>query len=125
LINQINVKTKEILQEINKNINSKSKDNENALNELRQKQIEKIDQVKDLNSNRLSNREKFNEEEFEKKWSHVINNASLKYQQKIDQIKEEIILFDCVFLESNDVLNGLFLWITAWFYNQKNLEVLK
>ena len=41
------------------------------------------------------------------------------------QIKEELILIDCVLLEQPKSLNCLDLWITSWFYNQDNLNFLK
>ena len=52
----------------------------------------------------------------------------MDYEQKKDQIKdnENLIHFDCVLLEEQkNNENGFDLWITSWFYNQKNLEFLK
>ena len=121
LINRIDVKTEELLQEAIQNESNKSK-RINDLNELRKKQIEKIKQVKELNMKLF---EHFNEDEYEMKWSELINNNSIVYEQKIDRIMEKIISVDCVLLEENKVLNGLDLWITNWFNNSKNLEILK
>ena len=121
LINRIDVKTEELLQEAIQNESNNSK-RINDLNELREKQIEKIKQVKELNMKLF---EHFNEDEYGMEWSELINNNSIVYEQNIDRIMEKIISVDCVLLEENKVLNGLDLWITNWFHNSKNLEILK
>ena len=90
------------------------------INEAREKQIEKIKEIKQLNLSHLA--QKFNEDEYREKWSHVIDDPSLEYKHKIDKIKEELILYDCVLLENPEIY---ILWITSWFHNQKNLEFLK
>ena len=90
------------------------------INEAREKQIEKIKEIKQLNLSHLA--QKFNEDEYRQKWSHVIDDPSLEYKHKIDKIKEELILYDCVLLENPEIY---ILWITSWFHNQKNLEFLK
>ena len=92
------------------------------MNELREKQIEKIKQVKELNMKLF---EHFNEDVYEIEWSELINYSSIDYEQKTDRIKEKIISIDCVLLEESKVMNGFDLWITNWFYNLKNLEILK
>ncbi len=90
------------------------------INEAREKQIEKIKEIKQLNLTYLA--QKFNEDEYREKWSHVIDDPSLEYKHKIDKIKEELILNDCVLLENPEVY---ILCITSWFHNQKNLEFLR
>ena len=69
--------------------------------------------------------EHFNEDEYGMEWSELINNNSIDYEQNFDRIMEKIISIDCVLLEESKVLNGLNLWITNWFYNSKNLDILK
>ena len=121
LINRIDVRTEELLQDLVKSETS-SKEKYNDLNDLRGKQIKEIEQIKEINLKSFGN---FNEEEFQKKWLELINDNSIKYEQKMDRIKEEIIVADCVLLEESKVTNGLNLWITDWFHNEKNLEILK
>ena len=118
LISRIDIKTEELLKELQATITQKSKE----LNDLREKQIKQIQEAKELN---LKSFEQFKQEEYERKWSTLIHATPLNHEQKIDQIKEEIISVDCVLLEQGQVLNGLNLWITKWFHNSKNLEVLK
>ena len=76
-----------------------------------------------LNLNHLS--QKFNEDEFRQKWYHVIDDKSMEYEHKIDKIKEELILSDCVLLENQSLLNGFDLLNTSWYHNQNDLEFLK
>ena len=120
LINQIDVQTETLLE--NQILSKKSR---NCLNETREKQIENIKEIEQINLNHLPS--KIDVDKYEQKWLHILNNDSMDYQQKIDQIKEEddLIHFDCVLLEQKKNINGLDLWITSWFYNQKNLAFLK
>ncbi len=118
LVNQIDIKTETLLEN-----QILSEETRNKLNEIREEQIEKIKEIKELNLSHLP--QKFNENDFRQKWSHVIDDDSLEYKHKIDKIKEELILSDCVLLENPKLINGLNLWITSWFYNEKNLEFLK
>jgi hypothetical protein len=123
LINLIDVKTEELVHKsIQNEGNISNRVNVNELNDLRFKQIKKIDEIKELN---LKPFENFNENEYENKWLELINNATLEFGKKIDQIKEEIITVDCVLLEQSKVPNGFDLWITDWFFNAKNLEIIR
>ncbi len=119
MISQIDIKT-EALLESGKKI---SKDSQKKLNDLREKLIEKIKELKELNLSHLP--ENINEEKYAQKWAHVIDDKSLDYKQKADEIKEELILVDCVLLENPDEKNGINLWITAWFHNEKSVAFLK
>ena len=118
LINRIDIKTETLLE--NRIFTQETRQH---LNESRERQIEKIKEIKELNLSHLP--PKINEEKYREKWSHVIDDNTLEYEHKIDKIKEELILFDCVLLETQHLVNGLSLWITSWFYNQKDLEFLK
>ena len=117
LINQIDIMTETMLQD-----ESLSSEKRNELNTTREKQINKIDETKLVN---LKNVQDFNEEEYAEKWLHLIDDTSLEYEQKIDLIKEKIISIDCVLLKNERVLNGYYMWITPWFYNLKNLNILR
>ena len=118
LINQIDIKTETLLE--NRIFTQETR---LYLNESRERQIEKIKEIKDLNLTHLP--PKINEEKYREKWSHVIDDNTLEYEHKLDRIKEELILFDCVLLETHNLVNGLSMWITSWFYSQKDLEFLK
>ena len=120
LINQIDIKTETLLE--NKIYPEETRQN---LNEIREKQIKKIKEIKEINLNHLPSN--IDEEKFKQKCSHILEDASLNHSQKLDRIKQEedLIHFDCVLLEQPGNLNGLYLWITSWFYNLKNLEFLR
>ena len=118
IINQIDIKTETLLE--NQSLNG---DTRKELNEIRETQIERINELKEFNLSHLP--QSINEEEYKEKWSHVITDTSLKYKHKIDKIKEELILEDCVLWKNSNLINGFQLWITSWFYNEKNLEFLK
>jgi len=116
IINQIDIKTESLLCD-----QSLPEETRNKLNEIRETQIEKINELKELNLKHL----KLKEEEFSEKWSLVINDSSLEYKHKIDKIKEELIAEDCVLLENPNEINGFNLWITSWFHNEKDLKFLR
>ena len=118
LINRIDIRTETLLE--NRIFTQETRQ---YLNEARERQIEKIKEIKELNLKHLP--EKINEQKYSGKWSHVIGDNTLEYKNKIDRIKEELILFDCVLLETHNLVNGFSLWVTSWFYNQKDLEFLK
>ena len=118
IINQIDVKTETLLQD-----QLLTEEKRNVLNETREKQIENIKEIEQLNLNHLPSN--IDENKYEQKWSHILNDDSLEYKQKIDQIKIDLIHFDCVLLEQSKSLNLFNLWIISWFYNQMDLEFLK
>jgi hypothetical protein len=121
IINQIDIKTETLLE--NQYLDGETR---KELNVVREAQIERINELKELNLSHLpqsiNNKE---EEEYRHKWSHVIDDTSLQYKHKIDKIKEELILEDCVLWENPNLINDFQLWITSWFYNEKDLEFLK
>ena len=118
IINQIDIKTETLLEN-----QSLKEEMQRSLNEAREKQIEKIKEIKELNLSHLP--QIFNQDEFRQKWSRVIDDDSMEYKQKIVRIKEELIVFDCVLLHSPNRINEFDLWVTSWFHNQNNLEFLK
>ena len=74
------------------------------MNKIRDEQIEKIKEIKEINLNLLQNNE----------------------DEELELDLEKLIHFDCVLLEQpKNSLNGFVLWITSWFYNLKDLEFLR
>ena len=90
IINQIDIKTETLFQD-----QSLTQETRDKLNEIRDKQIEKINEIKEINLSLLQNE------------------------------VEEIIHFDCVLLEQPKSVNGYVIWITSWFYNEKDLKFLR
>ena len=98
IINQIDIKTETLLMD-----QSLAEEKRNKLNKIRDEQIEKIKEIKEINLNLLQNNEEDELEDLEK-----------------------LIHFDCVLLEQpQNSLNGFDLWITSWFYNEKDLKFLR
>ena len=95
IINQIDIKTETLLQD-----QSLTEEKQRELNELREKQIEKLKEIKDINLNLLNN-------------------------DKEEKELEKQIHFDCVLLEQKESLNGLVLWMANWFYNQEDMKFLR
>jgi len=118
IINEIDIKTESVLIK-----QSLQKRTMNKINALREKQIEEIKELKELSLKHLP--QQFNEDEYRKKWAHVIDDNSLAYKHKIDKIKEELIVNDCVLLKNRSQANGCELWITSCFYNEKNMNFFK
>jgi hypothetical protein len=118
--NQIDIRTETILHE-KRNILSENR--QQCLNELRQTFLDKIDQVKEKN---LSLFTLYNDEEaFNLKWSHVIESDQLKYEHKIESLKEDLISFDCIVISDEKCALGVALWITPWYFNEKSLGILR
>jgi hypothetical protein len=117
LINRIDIETEMLLED-----QSLNEETRNELNNTRTKQLEKIKEIQELNLVRLP---KFYESEFMKNWSHLINDATLEYEQKIDLIKEDLIAFDCVLVEDFKSKSRISLLITSWYFNLKSLDFLR
>jgi len=118
IINEIDIKTESVLIK-----QSLQKRTMNKINALREKQIEEIKELKELSLKHLP--QQFDEDEYRQKWAHVIDDNSLAYKHKIDKIKEELIVNDCVLLKNRSQANGCELWITSCFYNEKNMNFFK
>ena len=103
VINQIDIRTETLLQD-----QSLTKETRDKLNEIREEQIEKIKEIKEINLDLLENDKEKDE---------------LGDEEEISL--EKLIHFDCVLLEQPRSLNGIVLWITSWFFNEKDLKSLR
>ena len=115
LISQIDIKTEAILSEQNLTEEVKK-----ALNNVREKQISKIEEIKSLNLN-----DKFDENKYLQKWQDLISNKSLNFDNKVDKIKGELIVNDCLLMTDLSLMSTLSLWITPWFLDKTSLEFLR
>ena len=98
VINQIDIKTETLLMD-----QSLTEEIRKELNEIRDEQIEKIKEIKEINLNLLQNNE----------------------EEELELDLEKLIHFDCVLLEQPKSVNGYVIWITSWFYNEKDLKFLR
>ncbi len=118
--NQIDIRTETILHEKSHIL---SENRQKILNNLRQKFLDKIDQVKEKN---LSLFTSYNDEEaFKTKLNHVIESDQLAYEHKIESLKEDLISFDCIVISDEKCALGVSLWITPWYFNEKSLGILR
>jgi len=118
--NQIDIRTETILHE---KINIQSEKRRQFLNKVRQTLLDRIDHVKEKN---LSLFTSYNSEEaFKLKWCHVIESDLLEYEQKIENLKEDLISFDCIVISDEKCALGVALWITLWYFNEKSLGILR
>ena len=118
--NQIDIRTETILHE---KCHILSQNRQQFLNDLRQTFLDKIDQVKEKNFLLFTS---YNDEEaFKLKWSHVIESDQLEYEQKIENLKEDLISFDCIVISDEKCALGVALWITPWYFNEKSLDILR
>ena len=91
------------------------------MNDLRQLQINKLNEIKELNLAKNS----FTEESFEAKWTDLIYNDSIEYEAKMDLVKHDLIVIDCVLVDDMTSKSKLALWIFRWFNTAIHLECLK
>ena len=118
--NQIDIKTETILHEKSHIL---SENRSQFLNKLRQTFLDKIDQVKEKNFLLFTS---YNDEAaFKLKWNHVIESDQLEYEQKIENLKEDLISFDCIVISDEKCALGVALWITPWYFNEKSLGILR
>jgi hypothetical protein len=85
------------------------------INKLRKRQIDQINEIMQLNLSNLFHLNK----EFVAKSSDRKNSLDLN-----ENIKEQIILVDCVLIKDHVLLNGFELWVISWFFNEKHLDLL-
>jgi len=116
VINQIDIAT-EIQLEKALNI-----DETNQLNLLRDNQIKIIKEILKMHLTKLG---KYSKEQHMQISFQVLNNPSLKNEEKVDLIKEKIIDTDCLIIENSPTISKLSLWIVPWFYNSQSLEFIK
>ena len=114
--NQIDIKTETLLQKQTLTDNDR-----NALNIIRNEQVEKIEQIQAKSLSKVQ----FDEDDYKLKWSHVLDDGALTLEEKFEIVKEELICEDCVLFEDMNFISGISLWVTPGFYNKKHLEFLR
>ena len=97
----------------------KSENDSKEINELRQKQIEQIEIIKDFNLKQIEHCHEILME----KWKNL-NDESL-IADKLEALKNDLILRDCVLMENKFIKSGMCLWIFGWHLNEKQLDFLR
>ena len=117
--NQIDIKTETLLSD-----QSLSETDKKTLNDLRDEQLDAIKSIQDRNFTNLMSKHD-DADTFQLQWTNVIENSSMKYEKKLEAIKKDLIILDCVLIEDDNYKSGLSLWITPWFYNEKHRGFLR
>ena len=118
--NQIDIKTETLLCD-----QSLSESEKKTLNDLRDEQLDAIKRVQDRNFANLKSKHDDTTDTFQLQWTHVIENSSMNNEKKLEAIKKDLIILDCVLIEDDSYKSGLSLWITPWFYNEKHRGFLR
>lgn len=117
--NKINDQIENNIESLIKNV---SLEEANSLKQLKQMQIEKTNEIKEKNLSYLA----MNNDTFEKKSQQLIADSSLEFNFKVENLKEELIVNDCILVDDEADLDSVkSLWVIPCFYNSKNLEFLK
>jgi len=114
--NQIDIKTETL--HCGQNL---IQDDRQILNDLRQQQLNKIDEMKSKNLSLV----KYDEDKYKSKWNHVLANVTLTFEQKQDILKKELIVFDCILIRDDNYKSGISIWIMPFFCNQIHLKFIR
>ena len=115
-INQIDINTEQ--QIANENL---SESDLAEINELRNKKITKVTELKQINLDA----NKFDEEFFYEKWQLLIENNSMEYLKKLDMIKKDLIVYDCVLVNDANFKSNMSLWTFPWFNDMEQVDFVK
>ena len=116
LKNQIDVNT-ETLFDKERQLDEKIKHEVNA---MRDEQIEKLEQIEQNNLSRWPLTAGI--ESFEREWSHLLDDDTMMYEEKIERIKETLIVSDCLLIDDDKLGTKVSLWIVPYFVNTIDLK---
>ena len=119
IIYQIDINTEKFINDINIVFNEESRSKLDKINEIREIQLDKIKEIK---QDHLSKWENFDQIQFEFKWTTLINDENSSNEQKLDMLKEDIILSDCILIEDKSKFS---LWIMPFYINEMNARFMR
>ncbi len=91
------------------------------LNDLRQEKLDKIDELKGQSLASVN----YDEFQYVSKWTHVIDDATLSFEEKCERIKENLIARDCFLMHDYHNESGISLWMTSGFHSKEHLKFLR
>ena len=132
IINQIDIATETFLQEVFFRVEDNGDEEEekselDKMNESRERKIAKLKEVQLRNLSRWSH---LDSNAFEAEWSHLINDFAVSYEEKMEKIKEKLIITDGILIEavndykSKETLNAS-LWIMPFYLNETNAQFVR
>jgi len=117
LKNQIDVNT-ETLFDKERQLDERIKHETNA---MRDEQIKKLEEIELNNLSRWPLTAGVRES-FEREWSHLLDDDTMMYEEKIERIKEKLIVSDCLLIDDAKLGTKVSLWIVPYFVNTVDLE---
>ena len=93
------------------------------LNDIREKQLEKIDQVQQASLSQLYKRK--SEPTFENELSYPINHTSLDSNNKMERVLSQFILNDLILVENSNLKHRQVLCIIPGYLNKKKKQFKK
>ena len=130
LINQIDIYTETFIHEnFFKDTNDQEEMDEDLIkiNKMRDNKIKKLTEMKQKH---LSHWTHLNSSDFETEWFHIINDSTLRYDEKLNKIKEKLIFSDGILIEANNDGNmrkalKMNLWIMPFYLNETNAQFIR
>ena len=113
---QIDIKTETII-DTEKTLTNKDRF---EINKKRDEQIEKIAEIEHISLTHWP--VNFDEKKYELEWNELLNDVSFDYDQKVEKIKEKIILWDCILIEMPSLIKKISLLVVPFFLNKYNTE---
>lgn len=94
----------------------------NSLKQLREMQIAKTNEIKETNLAFIS----INNEKLKQKSKYLLDDNSLDFSLKVENLKEDLVLNDCILVDDEaDLVSVKSLWVMPCFYDSKSLDFLK
>ena len=94
----------------------------NSLKQLREMQIAKTNEIKEKNLAYIS----INNEKLKQKSKYLLDDNSLDFSIKVENLKEDLVLNDCILVDDEaDLVSVKSLWVIPCFYDSKSLDFLK
>ena len=105
LKNKIDLKIGKLLEDNNLNENNRAE-----IECIRKRQIEKVEEIKNINLNN---------------WLCNCKGQSFGYDSNLELIKENLIINDCFDLDDPLSKTNLVIWITDWYCSSNDLKFLR
>lgn len=111
-INAIDIHAEELI------CKAKSESEIDELNDEREKIVNQIEHLRDLNLRRNASKQAM----FEARWQHFIVDPKMSYQTKLDSFRREFIRPDCFLLKDFNYRIEYSLWVTNWYNDKEHVD---
>ena len=114
--NQIDIHIETLLGD-----NGLNKKDRKSLNDIREKQLEKIDEFQHASLSQLNT---LGEPAFEREFAQLINDSSLNYDQKKERVLSRFIFNDLIMIENSESKSKQTLCIVPGYWNKIKYALL-